>query len=255
MHSIEIGGEPDDGAPVFVLVHGLGMSSRYLMPTAELLSAWGKVHAPDLPGFGRSGKPDRILTIPELADSLAEWMTAMKLRSPVLIGNSLGAQVIVDFAVRHPSRLATAVLVGLTIDPEARRMFTQIGRLLMDIPREPPGLYWTAGTDYCRAGFRNCLQTLRHALDDPIVDKLPRIRIPVLVVRGEHDPIVPQRWTELAAGLIPHASQVTISHAAHAVNFSAAEELVGEVLEFYERSGRPGDSEGVAEEDCGTAIQ
>ncbi len=241
MHSVEMSAETDGGAPVFVLVHGLGMSSRYLMPTAQLLSAWGTVHAPDLPGFGRSGKPARLLTIPELADSLAEWLTAMNLTSPIVIGNSLGAQVIVDFAVRHPSRLAAAVLVGLTIDPGARRMFTQIGRLLMDIPREPLDLYSTAATDYYRAGLRRCLQTLRHALEDPIVDKLPRIRVPVLVVRGEDDPIVPQRWTDLAAGLIPHARRVTIPRAAHAVNFSAAEDLVKEVLEFYERSGSTGE--------------
>ena len=236
MHSLEMGGETDESAPVFVLVHGLGMSSRYMMPTAKWLSASGKVHAPDLPGFGRSDKPGRVLTIPELADSLAEWMAAMNLASPVLIGNSLGAQVIVDFAVRHPSRLTAAVLVGLTIDPEARRMFTQIGRLLRDIPQEPPGLYWTAASDYYRAGFGRCLRTLRHALEDPIEHKLPQIHVPVLVARGEHDPIVPAEWTERAAESIPDASRVTIPRVAHAVNFSAAEELVKEVLEFYGRT-------------------
>ena len=238
MHSVEMGGETGAGSPVFVLVHGLGMSSRYLTPTAKLLAGWGKVHAPDLPGFGNSGKPAGVLTIPELADALAGWMDAMELTAPILIGNSLGAQVIVDFAVRHPSRLAAAVLIGLTIDPEARRMATQIGRLLKDIPREPPGLYWTAATDYLRAGFRRCLQTLRHALHDPVAEKLPQIRVPVLVTRGEQDPIVPQQWTWQAAGLIPQASLVTIPSAAHAVNFSAAEKLVREVLEFYRQAGR-----------------
>ncbi|MES2657967.1 MAG: alpha/beta hydrolase [Verrucomicrobiota bacterium] len=235
MHSVEIGVETGEEAPVFVLVHGLGMSHRYLMATAELLSASGTVHVPDLPGFGNSGKPARVLTIPELADSLAEWMAGRGITRPIMIGNSLGAQVIVDFAVRHPSRLAAAVLVGLTIDPEARRMMIQIGRLLRDIPREPPALYWMAATDYLRAGFPRCLRTLRHALEDPVVDKLPRIQVPVLIVRGEHDPIVPGWWTEYAAALIPQARRVTVPHVAHAVNFSAAEELVKVVLEF-ERS-------------------
>ena len=231
MHAVEMGKETE-GAPVFVLVHGLGMSSRYLMPTARLLAAAGKVHVPDMPGFGRSGKPSEVLTIPELADSLAAWMTAMNITSPVLIGNSLGAQVIVDFAARHPTRLSAAVLVGLTIDPEARRVSTQLRRLLADIPQEPPGLYWTAATDYVRAGFGRCLQTLRHALEDPILNKLPWIPVPALVVRGGNDPIVPQRWTEYAAGLIPQAKWVTIPDVAHAVNFNAAGALVKEVLEF-----------------------
>ncbi len=38
IHAVEMGAETRGGAPVFVLVHGLGMSSRYLMPTAELLA-------------------------------------------------------------------------------------------------------------------------------------------------------------------------------------------------------------------------
>ena len=40
--------------PPAVLVHGLGMSGRYLAPTAERLAADFRVYAPDLPGFGRT---------------------------------------------------------------------------------------------------------------------------------------------------------------------------------------------------------
>lgn len=235
MHAVEMGEQANTGRPVFVLVHGLGMSSCYMMPTARLLSVAGKVYAPDLPGFGKSGKPPHILTISELADSLAEWLAANEIQSPILIGNSMGAQVTVDFAVRYPARLTAAVLVGLTVDQEAPRMSTQIGRLLADVPREPWGLYRIAVTDYFRAGFARCLQTLRHALNDPVPEKLPSIPIPVLVVRGEHDPIVPQRWSERAAGLVPDAIGVTISGAAHAVNFSAPEALVEEVMRFMAR--------------------
>ncbi len=232
MYAVEMGEQTDTGPAVFVLVHGLGLSSCYMLPTARLLSVIGKVYAPDLPGFGRSGKPSRILTISELADSLAEWLAANEIQSPVLIGNSMGAQVIVDFAVRYPTRLTAAVLVALTVDPEAPRMSTQLGRLLADVPREPWGLYPIAVTDYFRAGFACCLQTLRHALNDPVPEKLPAIPVPVLVVRGEHDPIVPQRWSERAAGLAPDASGVAIPGAAHAVNFSAPGALVELVMKF-----------------------
>ena len=230
--AVEMGGPADGKAPVFVLVHGLGMSGRYMMPTANLLSPWGRVHVPDLPGFGKSAGMDRIPTIPELATSLAGWLEEKGIENPILIGNSLGAQVIVDLAVSHPSRLSAAVLVGLTIDPEARRVSTQIGRLLRDIPREPVALYRIAVTDYFRAGFRRCLRTLRHALADPVADKLPGIQVPVLVLRGEKDPIVPAWWNERAAERIPNATCVTIPDAAHAVNFSAGEALVGEVARF-----------------------
>jgi 2-hydroxy-6-oxonona-2,4-dienedioate hydrolase len=40
-------------------VHGLVVSSRYMVPLAEVLACWFDVYAPDLPGFGRSEKPSR----------------------------------------------------------------------------------------------------------------------------------------------------------------------------------------------------
>lgn len=236
MHAVAMGEQTDADRPVFVLVHGLGMSACYMMPAARLLAGSGTVYAPDLPGFGKSGKPSRSLTIPELADSLAEWLAANGIGSPVLMGNSLGAQVIVDFAVRHRTRLTAAVLVGLTVDPEARRMSTQIGRLLADVPREPWGLYPIAVADYFRAGVVRCVKTLRHALDDPIEEKLPAIRVPLLLVRGERDPLVPPQWSERAAELAPDGWEVTIPGAAHAAHFSAPEALVNEVMEFMERA-------------------
>ncbi len=242
MHSAELGGETGDGSADVVLVHGLGMSGRYMMPTAVVLAATRKVHVPDLPGFGKSGKPPRALTIPGLADALGEWMAARGIISPILLGNSLGAQVIVDFASRHPARLAAAVLVGPTIDPRARRISSQIWRLAKDIPREPAGLYGIALSDYFRAGFGRCLETLRHALADPVTDKFPAIRVPVLVMRGERDPLVPQIWVEQVAESIPEARWVTLKGVAHAAVFSAPEVLVEEMrgLGCRDRSANAG---------------
>lgn len=232
MHAVAVDGISDPVAPTFVLVHGLGMSGRYMMPTARLLAATGLVYVPDLPGFGKSGKPTTVLNIPQLADALAEWLEAHQLAAPVLIGNSLGAQVIADFAVRYPDRLERAVLVAPTVDPCARRIRTQAVRLLADIVREPVGLYGMGLGDYFRAGFGRILRTLRHALEDPVVEKLPWVRCPVLIVRGGRDPIVPQAWVEQAARQIPRARWVTFPHAAHAVNFNSPALLVEEVLKF-----------------------
>ena len=62
VHSVSLANGPASPGPHFVLVHGLGMSCRYMLPMAELLAASGTVHVPDLPGFGRSGKPAHPLT-------------------------------------------------------------------------------------------------------------------------------------------------------------------------------------------------
>ncbi|MES2468608.1 MAG: alpha/beta hydrolase [Verrucomicrobiota bacterium] len=219
----------------FVLVHGLGMSSRYMMPTARLLSPHGDVHVPDLPGFGKSDKPSRTLSIHALADALNEWLEARQIGHPVLIGNSLGGQVIADYAARYPQRLNCAVLVAPTIDPEARQISTQVIRLLRDLPREPVELYWIGLRDYFRAGWETIFETLRFAVEHSVSESLSRIRRPVLLVRGGRDPIIPQSWMETAVQLPSSAELVVVPHAAHAVNFNTPGVLVGEVLAFLAR--------------------
>ncbi len=232
MHAEVLGVKPAEGNPVFVLVHGLGMSSLYFMPMARRLARHGKVYVPDLPGFGRSSKPGHPLSIPGLADALAGWLELHQLGPALLIGNSLGAQVIMDLAVRYPRRLAGAVLVSPTVDPAARSIVAQTLRLIADVWKEPPSLYWIGLADYWRAGFRTMLHTLRHALADPVLDKLPRIGVPTLLVRGGRDPIVPQAWIEQAARLIPGARLAVLPGAAHAVNYNSPDALVDLVLGF-----------------------
>src|SRR3546814_11433128 len=82
-----------DRLPV-VLVHGLGMSSRYMAPPAQRLASDFRVFAPDLPGFGDSGKPAHILSVPELADALAEWMRVCGLSPAALVAHSFGCQIV-----------------------------------------------------------------------------------------------------------------------------------------------------------------
>ena len=91
--------------------------------------------APDLPGFGRSGKPNRVLSVPELADALAPWMEAIGLASAAMVANSLGRQIVVDLAVRRPELVEALVLAGPTIGPHARNAWVQIVRWLRDWPR------------------------------------------------------------------------------------------------------------------------
>src|SRR4051812_32473996 len=84
-----------------VLVHGFGISSSYFVPTAERLATEFDVYAPDLPGHGRSDKPDAPVDVPQLADALGEWMDAVEIPRAILVGHSLGCQVVVDFAMRY----------------------------------------------------------------------------------------------------------------------------------------------------------
>lgn len=215
-----------------VCVHGLGVSGTYMIPTAALLAKHYHVYVPDLPGFGDSGTPRNVPDLRGLADALVAWMDAMELGPAALVGNSMGCQVAVHAAVDHPDRVARLVLQGPTIDPAARTVHGQMIRLLADALLEPPSMTVVAIRDYLKCGPARMLATLRHSLRDPIEEKLPLVDIPTLVVRGARDPIVPQRWAETAARLLPQGRLIVLPGAAHAINYAQPRELAREVRQF-----------------------
>lgn len=229
---------PDAGALPVVLVHGLSVSSRYLVPTARRLAPTRNVYAPDLPGFGESAKPRNILDIPALADALLAWMDAAGMGVAVMLGNSLGCQIIVDVGARHPERLAAAVLVGPTPDPAARSVLGLVWRLARDLPHESLDSLLTQGGDYLRAGPRRTLATLHYALADPVERKLPLLAAPTLVVRGERDPIASQPWCEQVVAALPQGALLVVPDAPHALNHVRPTALASATIAFLARHGR-----------------
>lgn len=145
--------------PPVVLVHGLGLSGRYMLPTARQLAPHFPVYVPDLPGFGDSAKPTKTLDVPGLADALAAWIRALGLAPVVLLGNSFGCQVIADLGARHPELVARAVLQGPTAPPEERSGFWQFVRWRQNQPFNPDSLSPITWDDYRKCGYRRVLQT------------------------------------------------------------------------------------------------
>ena len=220
------------GRPAVVLVHGLVISSVYMVPTARRLAADFDVYCPDLPGFGKSAKPRQALTISQLADSLKAFLDVVNVDRPALVGNSMGCQIIADLASRFPERIGCLVLGGPTVDRSGRSKLVQTGRLLLDVPLEHPSLIPTHIRDHFRAGPRRAFRTFQYAINDRIEDKLPKVTAPTLVVRGSRDPIVPQRWAEEVASLLPNGSLRVLEGGPHALNYSSASEFARIVRVF-----------------------
>jgi 2-hydroxy-6-oxonona-2,4-dienedioate hydrolase len=227
---------PADALAV-VLVHGLGVASTYMVPTAVRLAREYRVYAPDLPGFGHSDKPPRTLDIPELADALVAWMDTAGLERVALVGNSLGCQIIVDSAIRYHARVEKLVLQGPTMDRYARTLRQQLGRGLLDVLREHPSQPLVQTRDYAKFGLRRSLRTFQFAVRDRIEDKLPLVQAPTLVVRGERDPIVSQRWAEEVTQLLPSGRLVVIPGAPHTLNYSTPQAFVRVLRPFLEGAG------------------
>jgi pimeloyl-ACP methyl ester carboxylesterase len=219
---------------VAVLVHGLAVSHRYLMPTARVLSRHYQVHVVDLPGFGLSDAPHHVLDAGEHADALAGWLDANGTGPALLVGNSFGCQVLVDLVIREPRRCVALVLSGPTIDPAAATATRQLLRGLVDLLHEDPVQMPILLRDVRDAGPARVLATLAYALRDPIVPKLALVAVPTLVLRGELEPIVTAAWGSQVADLVPGGRLVTIPASPHNCVYVAAEALSDEVHGFVQ---------------------
>ena len=224
---------PASDVPI-VLVHGFVISGRYFVPLLKRLGRRHRVFAPDLPGFGWSSRPRRPLDVPELADALALILERAGIRRAVVVGNSLGSQVAAELANRHAHLVERLVLTGPTFDPAERSLARQFLRLVSDIHREKPTLWFLHLPDYALAGLGRAWRTLHLVWRHRIERVLPRIGAPTLVVRGEHDSLVPERWAREAAALLPRGRLVQVPGAGHAVNHGAPGDVAVAIEAFLD---------------------
>lgn len=219
-------------APTIVLVHGLGLSHRYMMPLAQDLARDCHVYVPDQPGFGGSGHPKHVPDMAGLADALADWIRITGISHATLLGNSQGCQIIAQLATRHPDLVAAAVLQGPTAPPDERTWFWQAVRWRQNGRYNPPSLGSVTWGEYSKAGYVRTLRTFQHSLNDRIEEQLPRMTAPTLIVCGEWDPICPARWARQLAALPPHGRYIEIPGVAHTLCYTAPAELANITREF-----------------------
>lgn len=224
--------EGGTGPPAYVLVHGYGVSSRYMFPTGRLLASSGRVLLPTMPGWRGSERPRRPLTVRGLADALASWLRDEDVTDAVVVGNSFGCQVVVELAICVPDRIAGVVLAGPTVEPVARSFPRMAGRLMANLLHEPPGIAAIGTFDYVAFGPRHAVVIGRRALAHRIEDVLPELPMPCLVVRGGRDGLISADWAATCAQLAPAGRLAVIEGVAHAVNYSAPHQLAALVTDF-----------------------
>jgi 2-hydroxy-6-oxonona-2,4-dienedioate hydrolase len=235
MH-MAVSAAPRPDAGTLVLVHGLALSGTYMIPVAEELARDYRVYVPDFPGFGDSGKPDRILDVPGLADWLVAWMDAVGLERAMMLGNSFGCQIIVEAAARYPERVERAVLQGPTTPADERTWIWQFVRWRQNAPHNPPGMEQIADADYAKCGLVRALLTFEFSLRDALEEKLPRVPQPMLVVRGSEDPICRQGWAEQLAEGLPDGTLTVMPEVAHTLVYTSGPELAAVSRPFLDQN-------------------
>jgi len=213
------------GGPQFVLVHGIGASSRYFEPLAVELAKLGSVWLVDLPGYGSSPKPHRTVTLDDHAGVVAGVLEQCDIAQPVLVAHSMGCQVVTALALLSPTTAAHLVLLAPTINA-AERSFAQAAfRLAQDITREPFRANLAVGTDYFfRCGPVYFIRQLPQLLGDRLEERLPRITTPTLVVAADRDPVVPIDWADQVARLLPNG-RLEVVNGPHVMMFTDPERI------------------------------
>ena len=111
-----------EGFPV-ILLHGFCENKSMWFPYANKLTEQYQIICPDLPGFGESSLPNKDITLEEIADELADFMSEIKVEKCVVIGHSLGGYVALALAERHPNLIQGLGLFNSTAmadDEEAK---------------------------------------------------------------------------------------------------------------------------------------
>jgi pimeloyl-ACP methyl ester carboxylesterase len=206
--------------PSFVLVHGIGVSSRYFHPLAAFLAEHGDVLAIDLPGYGESPRVRQDVTLADHADVVAEVIRLHGLVDPVVVGHSMGTQIVARLAVDHPEVSDRLVLIAPTLPPRVRGLVRAALALGIDTLREP--LLSNAvvlGDYFLRCGIPYYLRQLPHLIDDAIEERAPRIRARTLVLVGDRDAVVDRAFARDLAARIPRGA-FHLARGPHVVMFT-----------------------------------
>lgn len=221
---------PPEGGPVYVLLHGIGMSHRYFRRLQIVLSGHGDTHSIDLPGFGATPRPERQLSISDYADVIAATLQKMGAGRVVVVGHSMGSQFATELAVRHPGMVSHVVLLGPVVDSARRTVRQQTLALGLDSLRESPVGNAIVFTDYVRAGMRWYLTELPVMMSYDLEGSLALVAQPVLVLRGSKDPVASRSWCGKLAATAPDGRYLEIPGKPHIVQHGAAESTAAGIM-------------------------
>ncbi|MET0672136.1 MAG: alpha/beta fold hydrolase [Microbacterium pygmaeum] len=200
----------------FVLVAGVGVAATYFEFLAPTLAARGDVYALDLPGFAGMPRPDGQPTTAFFADQVEAVLDQYDLVNPVLIGHSMGTQVVTEVLVRRPE-LTHAVLVSPVINEAESSAGLVAIRFLQSALRESFHLTMTALSAYVLCGAVYFLTVLPHMLRYRITDRVRLVEAKTLMIRGEFDRTSPRRFHTHLVEAARGASRWEIEGAAHSI--------------------------------------
>ncbi len=243
-NGIDVHYTAEGNGPPLVLLHGASSSAlEDWSAQRPLFRRAFRLYLVDLRGHaGTRGEVGPHLDTTDLADDLLATVDALGLSTFHLAGFSLGGLTALHFAIRHPERLRTLVLVGVDPQPEPR---ASVARVLMDpdrIERQEPA--WAAqlerrhGPVQGPGAWRDLLRAIHAGIRTETVlapADLRRVRVPTLVVTGDRDVFVPVDHAVAFYRQLPDAQLCIVPDCGHQA-MVLRPRLFGDVAEQFYRS-------------------
>jgi pimeloyl-ACP methyl ester carboxylesterase len=243
-NGLEIAYELRGAGPPLVALHGatsLGLED--FAAQLPLMSKAFLVHLPEARGHGRTRwDASQGFRYDWLVDDLVAFVDALGLDSFHLLGLSMGAMTALQFGARHPERLRTLTVVGISPQREPR---ASVGRRLMDperiLARDPA---WAAtlarrhDTGQGPGAWQRLLPAIAADIAvQPLLSpaELHRIDCPTLVVCGDRDPFVPPEQAAALARQLPAGQLFVAPDCGHEVP-SRRPGLFNEAISSFFRS-------------------
>jgi pimeloyl-ACP methyl ester carboxylesterase len=246
------------GPQTVVLLHGLGLSSRFWFDQPERLStgsdAW-RVITIDTRGVGRSDKPlaPQAYTMRAMADDVAAVLDHARIERAYVAGLSLGGMIAQHVALRHSRRVEGLVLLGTSAGfphmslPKARALASFLAlpfdgslkkrEVKRSFARLLLGSHDVSRTRELLAGWPDAFQTdptptrvfIAHlaaaVLTHSAGDHLHRVACPTVVVTGDDDALLPHENSRTLARLVPSAHLEVVRGAGHIIPASHPESV------------------------------
>ena len=251
--------------PPMLLLHGWGGASRYWLPAMRKFYVQHHCVAPDLPGFGFSGRLmgtaaelERGYSHHGLAEIFFQWLDELGLNQVDIVAHSYGCGVAIDMAANKPERVNKLVLSNFsTFKDERERKFVSFAHKITGLMVKMRALPF-ANSDWVARSISGRyfhqqpdLQVLRDGLGDfnqmdetaanmtvhtslgwDTLDNLAKIQCPTLMIATPQDQIMPSRNAEFSLSHVPNGKLVWMDPCGHLPMVEKTDEFVEVVSEF-----------------------